>query len=1076
MIVVVVAAGSLVTGTAPAGGAAPGADPHARWVTLVTGDRVLVRPSGADLRLVTVEPGKGRRAMRFNHRTRDGWHYVVPADAEALVAANVIDKRLFNVSLLLRWGYDDRGRDTLPLLVAGGTAGLRSERAMPSIGAAAVTLEKAGATQFWAGIRPAGPLRALAGGVTRIWLDGKVEALLDRTVPQIGAPAAWQSGYTGAGVTVAVLDSGIDTTHPDLAGAVVGERDFTGSATGPRDLLGHGTHVAGIITGDGTASGGRYQGVAPDATLLNAKVLRDDGFGRESWLIAGMEWAVAEGARIVSMSLGASFGTPADPMAEAVDRLTRQTGTLFVVAAGNSGPGEDTINSPGTADLALTVGAVDGQDAVAGFSSRGPRQSRAGIKPDLMAPGVGVVSALAPGSLIAKREPVVDGHYVALSGTSMATPHVSGAAALLVSQHPDWRAERLKGVLMGSATALDGASVHTQGTGRVDVARAVRQPVFVTPSSVDVGVALWPHGDDQPIDTTLTYHNDGDAPVTLDLSPRMRGPAGDAPAGMFTVTPAELVVPARGTATARLTSDTRVEAPDGRYEGTVVATGGGTEMRVPVALVREVESYDVTVTGFDGTGAAPYELLAGFAHVDTGDHHVAVATDGVGRVRIPRGTYFVVATISTPIGDGFSHVLTAEPAFVVDGPRTLVVDARKAKPVAFRLDRPDAAFVGQCLIGFFRTMAGQVNSDETIGRVELLAVIPSSTSAPADQFTYQVIAQAGRSDGNGGFTNSPYSYLVNWTHPGSIPADLTPRIRDADLARVTHRIATSGPDQRAWFGPVGPLAVPGTITQLVSPGLPSQTPVGVYVGGRGPDDGYPDIAYYPASVTYRPGDAVQRRWNVGVFAPTLIDDYEFVPYLARSGNRLWAGVPLFGSGVGGQAGTSATDTMRLALFKDGTLIGESPYQAEVFEVPDDPGAYRLESTATRSVSTLSTHLSAAWTFRSSKVDEVLPLLAVGFRPQLDEHNRARAGRLATFPVSVSQAPGANAGQVTALTVDFSFDDGRTWHPARVTGSGADRWVTVVHPPGVPFVSLRAKASSDRGVTAELTVVRAYSLR
>ncbi len=1075
-MVAVVAAGSLAASVTPVGAAVPAGDPLARWVTLVTGDRVLVQPSGTGLRVVTVEPGKGRLAMGFKHRTRHGHHYVVPADAEALLAAKLVDQRLFDVSLLLDYGYDDRSRNTLPLLVSGAATGLRAGRALPSIDGAAVMLEKRDATRFWSAIRPAATAGALTGGVTRVWLDGKVTAQLDRTVPQIGAPAAWQAGHTGAGVTVAVLDTGIDTTHPDLAGAVVGERDFTGSTSGTRDLVGHGTHVAGIVTGDGAASGGKYKGVAPEATLLNAKVLDDRGFGYESWLIAGMEWAAAQGARIVSMSLGAFATSGDDPIAATVDRLTRQTGALFVVAAGNSGPGEGSINSPGTAELALTVGAVDRHDAPASFSSRGPSRERAGIKPDVMAPGVGVVSALAPGSQIATQLPVVDGHYVALSGTSMATPHVSGAAALLAGQHPGWRAEQLKGVLMASATATDGVSVHTQGAGRIDVGRAVQQPLFTTPSSVDAGIAQWPHGDDQPINTTLTYHNDGDTPVTVALSPRMRGPAGDAPAGMFTVTPAELVVPAHGTATARLTADTQVDAPDGLYEGAIVGTAGETAIHTPVTLTREVESYDVRVTGFGPSGGKPYELGATFKNVDTGYYHAIVA-DGAPTIRVPKGTYFVIAHVSTPAGnDQFSHALAAEPAYVVNGPRTLVVDARKAKQIGFRLDRPDAKLAGACLIGFFRTVAGQVDSDETIGSPERLTVIPSSTSAPAGQFTYQQIASAGRSDGNGGFTGSPYAYQLSWTHGGSVPASLTPRIRDSELARITHRIAKSGPDQQAWLNSVGPLAVPGTITQLVTAGLNTQAAVGLWHGGQGPADSDPDIGYYSAPVTYRRGET-QRRWNAAVFAPTLIDHSEFVPYLARSGTWLYAGVPLFGSGPGGQAGVSVTDTMRLALYKDGTLIGESPYQADWFPVPDDPGAYRVEATATRTVSSLSTRLSAAWTFTSSKVDnEVLPLLAIGFRPALDEHNLAPAGRLMTFPVSVSQAPGADAGQVTTLTVDVSFDDGQTWYPAKVTGSGTDRRVTVAHPTGAKFVSLRATASTDRGITARLEIVRAYGLR
>ncbi|WP_197322314.1 S8 family serine peptidase, partial [Saccharomonospora sp. NB11] len=127
-------------------------------------------------------------------------------------------------------------------------------------------------------------------------------ATLAESVPQIGAPEAWDSGLTGEGVRVAVLDTGIDADHPDLADAVVEAEDFTGSGN-TDDGQGHGTHVAATILGDGSASDGRYRGVAPDAELVVGKVLDDDGFGQESWILAGMEWA-AENASVVNMSLG----------------------------------------------------------------------------------------------------------------------------------------------------------------------------------------------------------------------------------------------------------------------------------------------------------------------------------------------------------------------------------------------------------------------------------------------------------------------------------------------------------------------------------------------------------------------------------------------------------------------------------------------------------------------------------------------------------------------------------------------------------------------------------------------------
>ncbi|MFD1326283.1 S8 family serine peptidase, partial [Micromonospora sonneratiae] len=162
-----------------------------------------------------------------------------------------------------------------------------------------------------------------------------------------------------------------------------------------------------------------------------------------------------------------------DPLEQAVNTLTAQTGTLFVIAAGNDG-GEGTVGSPGSADAALTVGAVDRDDELAEFSSRGPRVGDEAIKPDVTAPGVDIVAARASGTEMG--EPVGDS-YVTSSGTSMATPHVAGAVALLAQQHPTWKADQLKATLVGSAKPNPGLTAFEQGAGRVDVARAITQTV-----------------------------------------------------------------------------------------------------------------------------------------------------------------------------------------------------------------------------------------------------------------------------------------------------------------------------------------------------------------------------------------------------------------------------------------------------------------------------------------------------------------------------------------------------------------------------------------------------------------------
>ncbi|GAB3858608.1 hypothetical protein GCM10029963_58560 [Micromonospora andamanensis] len=214
---------------------------------------------------------------------------------------------------------------------------------------------------------------------------------MEHSVPQIGAPAAHQAGFTGQGVRVAVLDTGVDAAHPDLTGRVAESRNFT-EETNPGDIVGHGTHVASIIAGSGAASDGRNRGVAPDATVLSGKVCEEYGC-TESAILAGMQWAATEvEADVVNLSLGGADTPEVDPLEEAVNTLTEQTGALFVISAGNAGRA-GTVGSPASADAALAVGAVDRDDQLADFSSQGPRVGDDALKPEITAPGVDIVAA-----------------------------------------------------------------------------------------------------------------------------------------------------------------------------------------------------------------------------------------------------------------------------------------------------------------------------------------------------------------------------------------------------------------------------------------------------------------------------------------------------------------------------------------------------------------------------------------------------------------------------------------------------------------------------------------------------------
>jgi subtilisin family serine protease len=228
-----------------------------------------------------------------------------------------------------------------------------------------------------------------------------------------------------------------------------------------------------------------------------------------------MEWAVAEGADVISMSIGTSEPVDCtDPMAAAVDRISASSGVLFVVAAGNLyGPAE-TITSPGCAASALTVAATDLTQTTAEFSSRGPVMGNHAVKPDIAAPGVDITAARAGGR--------GDSAYTDMSGTSMATPHVAGAAAILKQQHPDWTGQQLKAALQNSVRSASTVGVYEQGAGELDVAQAVTQQV-TGPGTADLGTFAWPHTASDRITKPLAYHNSGTSPVTLTFAVDARG-------------------------------------------------------------------------------------------------------------------------------------------------------------------------------------------------------------------------------------------------------------------------------------------------------------------------------------------------------------------------------------------------------------------------------------------------------------------------------------------------------------------------------------------------------------------------
>ncbi|SCF34924.1 S8 family serine peptidase [Micromonospora mirobrigensis] len=701
LAVTVAAALAAVPGSpAAAGGPAspatppPGTTGVTDTVTLVTGDVVRVTHTGTGSDVVSVDRRSGSTGG-VQTQTVGGDLYVIPDAVLPYLAANRVDRALFNVTDLIEDGFDDGHAGELPLIATypgNGTARgaapavpakARKVRDLRSISGMALSTAKKDAASFWRALAPTGGSARFAGGVGKLWLDGRVQVDLADSVAQVGAPQAWAAGSDGTGSTVAVLDTGVDATHPDLAGKIKDAVSFVpGSDTG--DRRGHGTHVASTVAGTGAASGGTEKGVAPGADLLIGKVLDDSGSGLNSWIIAGMEWA-AHHARVVNMSLGsqeASDGT--DPMAQAVERLTAETGTLFVIAAGNT-YGESTIGSPGAADSALTVAAVDGGDVRAAFSSQGPRFGDQGLKPDISAPGVQILAARAaqsPGT----------GSYVKMSGTSMATPHVAGAAAIVAARHPDWSADRIKDALMSASKTLPGTTPYQVGSGRLDVPAALGD--LQATGSADLGFHAWPHSDDQPVSRTVTYRNSGAAPVTLDLALTVRGPDGT-PVALGTVSPRQVTVPAGGAASATVTGDPTAVAGTGRYTGALVATDGTGAARAhtAVALVKEEERYGLTLkgTGRDGKPLGGYVTVYRYGDEMTRTVALDPATGTAPTLRLPPGEYTVTGFLPVA-GDGgpdsLGAALLGNPSLKLDADRTVELDARQAHKVTVATPRP----------------------------------------------------------------------------------------------------------------------------------------------------------------------------------------------------------------------------------------------------------------------------------------------------------------------------------------------------------------------------------------------------
>ncbi|WP_430781789.1 S8 family peptidase [Actinoplanes sp. G11-F43] len=1011
----VVALSAVPAGATPAAAApAPAADP-AQTVTLITGDRVTVT-GGA----VSVRPAPGRSGIPFATSTAGGRTRVVPADALPLLRDGWLDRRLFDVTGLIAAGYDDRRAD-LPLITSGGAtpAGARVRR-LASIDAVVTRTPKKDLARSWQNRTGAG----------KVWLDAKGRYTAADGAEQIGATLAWQAGFTGAGVTVGVIDSGVDVTHPDLAN-VAAQVDFSTGvpATGDiKDILGHGTAVASILAGGGAASGGRQRGVAPGARLVSAKA--GDWEPTESAVIAAMEWtAGTERAKVVNMSLGFPNTPGLDPLEAAVEELTGRYGTLFVVAAGNDGnSGNDPnnsddyqINSPADAPAALSVGAVDRDDRLAGFSSRGPGRDGQAIKPEITAPGVAITHA--------RSSDAGDGSYASGDGTSFASPHVAGSAAILAQQHPDWTPAQLKAALMGSAEPAEGLSAYAQGAGRADVSRAVRTTLLADPPALSLG--------DQTAGQTttgaVTYRNHGTAPLTVTL--RVTAP--------FTVDTTSLTVPAGGTATANVTAPAGTSG--GANTGRLTATGGGQDVTTPVAVVRETTRTDLNlhVLGRDGQPTDEhYTQVIGLDTPYLYDSLYEYPSTADLALRVPTGRYAIITQYFTAAEDGsWASTAVAQPSVTVTGTTDITVDTRIAKPVTARVPAADAGFEAGTVAFGVRAPHGwtsyAVNSyGGTLHSAQL--------GADGDDRFRTVLRLA--------YTAASGAYHLAWPVTGRVPTGFTGAVTARDLAVETGEMHRQAPGSIAYMEagvhvPGIPLTLAGLSTDQAATrhfntagGIRWSTSMNEYRE----DGGYEEIRTAGEPRRYQPGRRYTATYNAPVVAPCPTGS-------TWTGDRLRVRVAM-NCDSAGHPGTTSNVPGGTTLFRDGAEVAASDRGGDAtFRLGRARADWRLRVEQTRPEAfATSTATTVDWTFTDPAV--VPALDTVRITPSAGGGVRMRVP--------------AGTGSVT---LRFSTDDGTTWQStvARRDADGTYRAVV----PRDGHTSLRVTAAG-RAATVTQTVIRA----
>jgi hypothetical protein len=584
----------------------------------------------------------------------------------------------------------------------------------------------------------------------------------------------------------------------------------------------------------------------------------------------------------------------------------------------------------------------------------------------------------------------------------------------------------------------------------------------------------------------VTYRNLGTKDVTLTLASTATNPKGQAaPAGFFKLSATKVTVPAGGKASVGLTVNTKLGGTlDGAYSAYVTATGGGQSVRTAAAVVREVQSYDVTLKFInrDGSPAKNYTAsLAGMTGLGNGQWYNPYDASGTVKVRVPKGGYVLDTGIFVDPEDFTKGAdWLAQPKLDVTKDTTITVDARKAKPVDVTV--PDAA--AKSVFASPDYAITTANGGASFGWF-LESYDNFRTAHLGPQITDGSLSQQWDTHFTKG-DDEQYDTTVAGKVK-QLATGYTRHWKASELATVkTHLGAaasgkTGSVSAFGWlpgsFGgsAVGiPQKLPGTRTLHVSTIGGVQWELDFEQDGGVDSDGFPIAeAYYTlgAPQTFKGGQSYSKTFNTAVFGPHLNADYG----VFRDGNEIYGSLPLFADSRA-HAGSSLFTSVNTTLYRNGTKVGSNKdplFGEETFKVPAGDAEYKLTTSVIRSVkvAAASTRIDASWTFHSTKpsggVIAKLPASTVRFNANTGLDSRVEADKTVTFPVTVE---GSAAGHnLQSLSVWVSYDYGQTWKKVNVVNGK----ITVKNPAAGKAISFHAKIADKKGNKSTISIYNAY---